>query len=359
MGDPALAYGDVAATAPADTILEDRVTEGPQVALETEALSAGPQQVVDALFETGWYQNWQDMRQETQLLRGRSATNRQRFEAVGATRQLAWDERALGSIARDFDEVMTRAASGQPVDVAAARRLYAVYTLAIGVVTQDNDALDAAFAAGLVAAFVAFPFALFRIRALGLQELLKDLKKRLEIAKKELDEAWVQTLLDAALTGITLFTGVGLIARGGIMVAQGLIDNALGPSTSTAATVGSSASKAAEFASAIDEVRAATVKEKVVAKAGGATASVVGFAFNINELGVGYKNVDKLRAAMDRATSALKKLNSEIDKHLPALQRFVQQYQRWQASIADLRANADLARQALEQDLKLAGYNVR
>jgi hypothetical protein len=361
-GDPVLEYGDAAATAPTDAIVDDRVTEGGLVALETEALSVGPQQIIDGLFGTGWYNQWQDMRQETQVLRQRSAVNSKRFEQLesnGATSRLYWDVRTLESLARDFDDVMNNAASGKQVDVERAGRLYDMYTLAIGVVTEDNNALDAAFAVGLVAAFVAFPFALFRIRAQRLQELLKELKRQLEIAKRERTEALFQGLVDAAIAGVTSFTPLGLLELGGILVAQGLLDSALGPSTSTQATVGAYTSKAAEFAAAVDGVRVASEKKSVIPKGGGATATVVGFVFDINEIGVAYKNVDKLRAAMDQAAGALKKLNEEIQRNLPTLQRFVQQYQGWQASIADIRTQADLTLRALEDELRRNGYNVR
>jgi hypothetical protein len=361
-GDPVLAYGDVAATDAVGQIVEDRVTEGQIVALDSQALSFGPKQAVDALFEPGWYDQWQALRQETPGLRQRTAANQTRYrriEGFGARSQLVWDIRTLNSLATDYDDRMTRAANGERINVEEARNLYAMYSLAIGVVDYDNDALDAAFEAGVVAGFLLFPFVVLQVRAQRLQELLKALKVLLEQAKKDVKEAWIQGVVDLAIAGITSFLPLGLVARGGVLIAQSIFDTAMGPSTSTAVTVGSNESKAGEFAAAVAEVRAASARERAIAGAGGKTVTVVGFALDAYEIfGVAYKNVDRIASAIREATAVLTKLNDEIVQYSAILQKFVEQYQAWQTSIASLRTQADLIRRALEDDLRRNKYNV-
>ena len=361
--DPVLAYGDAAATDPAGEILQDRVTQGQVVALDSQALSFGPKQAVDALFEPGWYDQWQELRQETQRLRQRTAGNQKRYEKIeasGAKSRLHWDVRTLESLATDYDAVMNRAANGESIDVAATRRLYVMYSLAVGVLTEDNDALDAAFLAGVVGAWMGVSFAMLGMRAQRLQELLKVLKRRLDVAMKEVTEAWIQTGLSAVATLIPLFTPLGLFTRATVIVGQTLLDTALGPSspTSTQATAASHGSKVAEFMFAQAEINAITKREVSIAKAGGGAMSLVGLAFDSNEIFVGYKSADALRNAMAEAQTALAKLNSEILQQRPAMQRFAEQFEAWQASIADLRTQADLTRRALEDELKTNRYNV-
>lgn len=360
-GDPVLQYGDVAVTEPAERAVEDLVTQGQLVALESQALSFGPKQLIDGMFGSGWYDKWQELSAETRDLRQRTVINENRYGEIsgfGARSPLGWDLRTLDSLATDYDASMARASRGEPIDVEATKDLYTMYSLAIGVVEHDNDALDAAFVIGVVSLFIKVPFVLLRERALRLQELLKVLKAQLEQARQEVAEAWAQGLLDAAIAGISLFVPLGLVARGGILLAQGIFDTAMGPSTSTQATAGSHSSKAGEFASAVAEVRSATDRQRSIAKAGGATATVVGFVFDVNEIRVAYKNVDQLSQIMDQARAALAKLNADIAKHRPSLQRFVQDYETWQTSIASVRTQADLIRRALEEELRSKKYNV-
>ena len=362
-GDPILAYGDVAVTDPAQRAVEDVVTQGQLVALDSQAVSFGPKQVIDALFEPGWYDDWQALRQDTPPLRQRTAANQtryRRFEQIGATSQLAWDIRTLNSIAKDYDETMTRAGNGERIDVKQARAVHAMYSSASLVVEYDNDALDAAFEAGVVAGFLLFPFVVMQDQAQRLQELLKVLKRELELAKKKLAEAWQQAAVDLVVTAISLMPiPLGLVARGGLLIAQSLFDTAMGPSTSNLATAGSNESKAGEFASAVAEVRANTQRERTIAKGGGKVATFAGFAFDANEIFVGYEGVDRIANAVREVNAAAVKLNGEIAKYSPVLQDFVEKYKAWQISIADLRTQADIFRRALEDDLRANRYNVR
>lgn len=66
----------------------------------------------------------------------------------------------LTKVASDYRQAMDKIVSNQPVNRDRVGQIHDVLTLAIGVVHDENDALDAAFAVGVVQVFVVIPMAM-------------------------------------------------------------------------------------------------------------------------------------------------------------------------------------------------------
>jgi hypothetical protein len=316
---------------------------------------------VDAALGRGWYDQWQKMELDVMRLRSRTAVNNKRYSAIRAPEATDWlwsDARLLEAVATDFRNAMNRIARRQSVDKRKVGQMYDVLSLALGVVQHDNDALDAGYAAGIVAGFVALPLKMFQQTAGQLTQLLQTLRQQLEKAKKERTEAWVQTGINTALTVITALSGpIGLLGRGVIAAGQWVLDDALGPKTSTAATAGSKTSiSVSQLGEAAAQAERLGSKVQRIGKAAGGTATVTGFVFDVNEILIGYRNVEQVRTAMSKAKRAYDQLIAQIKKHRPAIQKFQRDYQKWQVAIKSIRENATRIRNALRDELKQTGY---
>ena len=321
---------------------------------------------IDGLLGEGWYDEWQQLEKDTALEKRRAETNQKRFSGVkapGTSDQLWWDLHLLEGVASDYRAAMNLIAAGQTVDAARVGQIHDVLTLALGTVKHDNDALDAAFAAGLVAAFVAIPFAVFQKRAERLSKLLSALKRALEQAKYERNTAWVQGGLNAVVTVVGLFIPpVGLLARLGIAAGfsgvQWFYDDFFGPSTPTAATVGSKTSiTVSQFGDAVADMERLGSTTRSVAKGAGEAMTITGFAFDVNEIMIGHRNADRVQQALSQAEKAYADLLSELRRHRAPLARFVRDYQRWQVSIKSIRENAKEIRYALLEEMRRSGYS--
>lgn len=322
---------------------------------------ATPKEIVDGALGDGWYDGWRDLEADVEREAREARLNEARFSsfrAPGTTDNLWWDLRLLEAVGADYRAAMSSIAQGRAADADRVGRIHDALTLALGVVHHDNEALGAAFAAGIVTGFVAVPFAILQLRAKRLEEALDVLKARLEAAKRERNEAWVQGAIGTSLTMIAAFMPhVGILTRGGIAVGQWFLDDALGPSTSRAASAGSKAGHvASQIGDAVAEIEGLGRRTRTFAKGSGRVATVAGFAFDANEIMAGHRNVGTIEEAMSRGKRAYSALVAEIVKHKPTLQRFLMDYRRWQAAIRSVRETASGVRDALTDELRRTGY---
>jgi hypothetical protein len=325
---------------------------------------ATTKEIIDGVLGKGWYDEWQKMEKGAAVQKKRATVNDKRFSALkspGATDRLFFDMRLLEAIITDYRKAMNRIARRQTVSTTRVGHIHDVLTFALDVVRYDNDALDAAFLVGIVKAFVAIPFAVFQQNSAQVIRLLGVLKQRLQQAKRERTEAWVQTAINAAVTAITLLAPpIGLIGRAGLLVGQWVLDDALGPQTSKAATAGSKSSmSASQLGDAASEIERLGSKTRRIGKAAGRVATVTGFAFDVNEVLVGYRNVNQVRTAMSQAKKAYARLIGDIKKHKPTIAKFQQDCKRWQVSIKSTRKQASLIRSAMYAEMKRTGYKPR
>lgn len=323
-----------------------------------------PKQAVDSVLGKGWYDEWQKMEQSTKELKKRSEVNVNRYTGLGASeilKILSADAQLLERVSSDYGKAMNLLVTGGKVDTKRLGEIHDVFTLALGVVEEDNKLLDSAFTAGVVAAFVAIPLAMLQQTAERLAKLLEVLKILLEQAKRERTEAYVQTAVNAAISVITVVTTltgpIGLAIRAGIFGGQWILDSALGPKKSTTVTVLQKSSHAAEqLLDHAGEMEKVGKKTQRVAKGAGIGFAVTGFFFDANEVLLGYRNVDQIRTAMSQAKKTYDDLIADFNRHKPALTKFQVQWRTWKTSIQDTETNARLTRDALNKAMKDTGY---
>jgi hypothetical protein len=323
---------------------------------------ATAKETVDGILGDGSYDEWMNMENATAHEKKRTDYLKVRFRFVyfqpGASTSPYWDTDLLVNIMEDYRDEMNLVARAQSVDTRKIEQLHTILTVALGLVEHNNDAVDAAVSIGLVATFFTLPFALLAPRAKRLLELLEVLKKHLEQAKTERLEAGAQTAINAALTVITIFgPHIGLLARGALVVGQGLLDGALGPSKSKAAKAGSKASHiVAEFGEAVSESENFGQNTRRIAGRAGRAALATGFVFDVDEVFTGHRNVNEIRAAISQVNAAYDSLMAEIKKHKPAIVKFVSDHQRWQTRIKDIVKTADKLRDTLQDEIRRTGY---
>jgi hypothetical protein len=363
VGSRALSYGQRAIEGPAERALRYRIT-GAQIVLASAAVNAAPNQLIDGLLGSGTYAEWFQLERDTLVERRRANVNLQRIEKSmkeESTNDLYWDMRLLDRIEADYADKLKRIAAGDSVPKDKVEQFHAIYTLALGVVQHDNDALEAAFATELLIGFGSLGFAVLQARANRLLRLLRALEKRLQQAKKERTETIVQGIINLALSNITMVVPhVGIIARGALLVGQWWLDDALGPSTSKAANVGAKSSLIiSQLGPALAKTEELGTTVQSVASAGGTVATVVGIGFDVNEVMVGYQNVDKLRGAVQKCQSAYDALIVAIRAKQPLITKFLADYERWLTSIEEIKQQALLIRIELNDAIRAAGYSVR
>ena len=218
-----------------------------------------PKQLIDGELGSGWYDQWQEFKRDFEIEKQRAQNNKSRFNLVQANAQtdtLTLDLQRLELIAQSYERMMAKIIRGERYNFDRVWALNGLYSLALGVVREDNNALDIIFASGVLAGFVAIPLALLQKHSDDLLKLINKLIPLLEQAKREQSEAQIQTGINLAITAATMLVPhVSLLARGSIFVFQWVVDDRLGPQTTAAATVGSKASLTiSNFGDAVSEV---------------------------------------------------------------------------------------------------------
>ncbi len=318
--------------------------------------------VLEDVFETSLADLWYDTQEEFDLEMGRARTNKKRFEAMREMAQRDWlvhDMEVAQRIHDDIAGVVQLVERGSRYDSKRFDDMLFVHSIANHVLSCDNDVLDGAFGAGLASALVLLPWAVLKRRAQLLQEKLAALEKLLKQAKRETTEAGAQLVINAAISGILLCTGpVGLLAGGGIVVAQIVLDDVLGPSTSDAATLGSRVnSSTGPLLEAVETMDKFGSKTKSVAGKAGKAVPVVGFLFDVNEIHTAVGNVSRIEAAMTSAAAALKSLQREITLNKAKLDKFFIAMRAYQKELNGISEAAGDARVDLLRAMDKVGYH--
>jgi phage shock protein A len=82
----------------------------------------------------------------------------------------------------------------------------------------------------------------------------------------------------------------------------------------------------------------------------------VGIGFDVNEILVGYRNVDQIEQALSKAQKAYAELGQAIEDAKPKLKLLKALYDKWLVSIESIQENASAIREALQKEIKSNGY---
>lgn len=295
----------------------------------------------------------------------RAYTNEKRYSHVWATSlktQLQADLALTEKINDDYLAFLERVSSGGTANFTEGEKILGVFVLAISILTLVNDVLDDMFALGIGYLFTALAAASLETEARALQSLLKKLQQELERVKREVKEAWAQLAINGAITAALACAGpLGWLTLGAIGLGQMVADTYLGPSTSDAATWGSRGNTTlGTAASASQKYLQESSKVLKVVKPAGKVIPVVGFAFDANEIAVGYRNVDGLKKQMADVKKVQDKLVEKINLHKASLSAMVLKLGELHSGV-EKRGKGWTAqtRETLEDEMRRSGYRPR
>ena len=321
--------------------------------------------VVDRVLGSAIYANWQKIHDDFIDEQSRAYTNETRYAGAWAAslrKQLQADLAFAEKCVDDYLVFLERTTASGSADVTDGEKILDILVLAISVLNSVNDLLDEMFALGILALFGVLQAASLQTEARSLQKLLKKLQAELERAKREVTEAYVQTGINLAITGILLCSGpLGWLALGAVGLGQMVADNYLGPSTSDTATWGSRANTTlGTAASASQKYVEATSKIARVAKPGGKALPVVGFVFDVKEILVGYSNVDRVEALMAEVKTVHQQLLDKIALHRTTFASLIAKFNQLNMQVRK-RTDGWTAgiRQTLEAEMQRTGYRPR
>src|SRR6185503_11499886 len=147
---------------------------------------ADARQTIDAFIGQGSYDEWLDMDRRLDREGQKFDLNRARLR-IPLTSPLIdriWDSLSLANkIAKDYGRGMNLVTSGGKVTKKRLLDAHAIYTLALALVEQENDILDATWVTGFAAMWVVFPFLLLEARSREFEEALRKLVDALQDRK--------------------------------------------------------------------------------------------------------------------------------------------------------------------------------
>jgi hypothetical protein len=322
-------------------------------------------EVVDKVLGAGTYAIYEKILDALIVEQTRAYTNEKMYSspwAMSLKTQLQADLALAEKVNDDYLAFLERVSSGGTANVTEGEKILSVFLLAISILTLVNDVLRDMFALGIVYLFNVLLAASVETEARAIQSLVKKLQQELEKAKREVKEAELQLAINVSIAAALAYAGpLGWLTLGAIGLGQMVADTYLGPSTSDAATWGSRGSTTlGTAASASQKYLQESSKVFKVVKRGGKVIPVVGVIFDVNEIGVGYRNVDGLKKLMADVKKAQDKLIEKIDRHKASLSALA-------LKLGELRREVEKrgkgwtaqTRETLEDAMRRSGYRPR
>lgn len=322
-------------------------------------------EVVDKLLGTGAYARWQKIL-DTFIV---EQTRAYKYEewlsspwAASLKKGLRADLAFAEKISDDYVAFLERVSSSGTANVREGEKILNVFMLAISVLACVNDVLHDILLLGIPLLMDLLERIGLATKARRLQLLLKQLQQELEKARSEVKDTWKQVGLDAMIAiGVAVLNPASLLAIGGIGLVQMAYDTYLGPATSDAATWGSRGNTTLGVAvSASEKYLQESSKALKIAKPAGKVILVVGFAFDVAELYVGYSNADHLKNLITEVKKAHDDLIAKIKIASPTLKALYLKFMELRKQV-EKRGKGWTAqtRETLEDEMRRSGYRPR
>lgn len=224
------------------------------------------------------------------------------YKARRAALDKAWGE---------FNAAWNDVVLGKAKDGKAAMVAYRNYVVALTALEADNvmwSAYVEARFAEFASAFIGFLIQLLKNIGKSFQDLeaeLKDLKKALEKARKEVKEAEAQRVIDVAITAVSLCLpavglGAGLAIAAGTFTVQMVVDAALGPGKP--GVLGTVNNAAGDAIGLVPKIKPS------FAKFGGAVSGIIALKLDSDEVDDAKKIVAKIRERMKTVQKTMERL---------------------------------------------------
>jgi hypothetical protein len=271
---------------------------------------------IDAFLGDGTYDTWHefDVEADMQLSRKKRADAALwRIDhklAVLSPYGTDWVEKLQNDCAWAIDLIKQKKFP-DPAQFAPLLKIFPMALDAADLMLTDAEAIPTLW---LVAGAAAVPAVGFTAAAGQLHQELLELDELLREAQAEEIEAEIKSLLGIVITTVELFTpGLGLLAKGGLTVAEAY----LAGGTGTAAD-----SKYAKFTlESIEEVEKAGHAVRHVAKGGGKFLTISGFYFDVEEVLHAKGNVKKIKSLIEKASKEFKDIQDKITGAVKGFQR--------------------------------------
>ena len=151
-----------------------------------------PKQMVDAYLGDGMYDGWQDLdKQERDAEREFFLYRGQLRLSLSSplVQRISQDYDVVRRIAGDYSNALKLVSLGRRPSKEKIGQVFTLYTLALIIVDNQNEMLDAMFATGFAGALIVFPIMLLQAQANQMLDALEELQKELEKAEHEVKNA--------------------------------------------------------------------------------------------------------------------------------------------------------------------------
>ena len=321
-----------------------------------------PQQQVDSYLGDNSYAYWQQLNRQVEEEEHRSFQNRVRLHLSFSSplvERIFDDFKVLTKLADDYSKGMTLIVNGRQPNKEKIEQVYDLYSLALVVVSTENDTLDAMFKMGFAAAFITFPMLLLQAEAQGMLNALEELKKELKKAEHEVSNARNKRAFHLAVAfAEAIFPEISLTARAGIFLGDVIMDKALGPPEPTTKQkyVGIVTPGVKQFAEAVHHIPEYSHAAREVANKMGKVATAATFYFDYEEISEGTERVEKLKEVTERVKTGYDSLVKFLEDNKPKIQQLLATFDRWARAIEDIRKTGDIARKRLSEEIAEYGY---
>jgi hypothetical protein len=321
------------------------------------------QQVIDAYLGKGFYENWQNLEQQLEDEDNAFFANKHRLQLSLSSPlcdRIYNDFTILHKIATDYRQGMNLVSLGRPVSKQKVDQVYDLYSLAMGVVDNENDILEAMWATGFAAAWVVFPFALLQAQAQALLGILDELKTELQKAEREVSHARNKRAFHLAVAFFeACFPEISLSSRAVIFLSDVVVDKALGPPDASQREkyVAIVTPGVKQFSEAVHHIPEYGHMAHSVAEQMGKVATAATFYMDYQEISEGSERVEKLVELTEKVKRGHEALVKVIEDNKPKLMQFLAAFDRWTKRIEDIRLTAGNTRKALADDIVEFGYS--
>jgi hypothetical protein len=323
-----------------------------------------PQQAVDSYLEPGTYDEWQKLDRRTDDADRQFFQNRVRLHLSASSPladRLNEDFDVLYKIAGDYAKALKLVVVGRRPNKEKIWQVYGLYDLAVVIVENEVDMLDAMFATCFASAWIVFPFTLLQAQASGMLDALNNLKAELKKAELEASNARAKGAFHLVLACVeAMVPEISLLGRLGIVVGDIIVDRALGPEdpSTTQTVTGIATPTIKQVSEAVHESSRFGHEAHEVAKKTGHVATAATFYFDYKEIGEGDERVEKLTELTETAKRAYDSLLRVLEDNKSKIEQFFASFERWTKAIESMRETTDNCREKLADDMTEAGYSI-
>lgn len=341
---------------------EDRATTGGETVLDDQSVLAQSRGVDVRRITRGRfpYDDWRiqkvNCREEVDVAEENYDTIMDSLNHGKPLERLKEDARMLTSIVDDIEQDIQQAINnGQVLSEEQVDHLLDrlwVCDQAHSILIHDNQSIDAARKYGIFA-LLGLLIQVSRSHELArFEQVLSQLRDMLEAAERETNEAWAKLTVNLIVS--FALPQVGLVTRGGIFVAQVVMDHMLGEPNPAAQGV----TATGHITEALGNVKGLSEKTREIAQRTGKATGVAGFLFDADSVAAGYSEEIRIRKLIIEANKLYKeRVLPKVISMERDLERLKQEIlPRLRADLRQRQTDLILSRDELRRRMQEVGY---